>query len=215
MRFDDLATRLVAVEAKLATLTGTTVNSDTPATIADLDSRLSVVEVQVDHLIAEKTQEHVDAIVSAPADAAPVTVDQIVALSPSADVPEAAAIVSNVITTQKSADAITDENAAAAVAAAISAVVTADPAVVTNPDAITIAITSAVAEVPAPAPEVAAATSAMVAEIIATATGVDTVPATVQAQVAVAVATPSDAELDALEARLNAVEPKVDSLLGK
>ena len=215
MRFDDLATRLVAVEAKLATLTGTTVNSDTPATIADLDSRLSVVEVQVDHLIAEKTQEHVDAIVSAPADAAPVTVDQIVALSPSADVPEAAAIVSNVITTQKSADAITDENAAAAVAAAISAVVTADPAVVTNPDAITIAITSAVAEVPAPAPEVAAATSAMVADIIATATGVDTVPATVQAQVAVAVATPSDAELDALEARLNAVEPKVDSLLGK
>jgi len=215
MRFDDLATRLVAVEAKLATLTGTTVNSDTPATIADLDSRLSVVEVQVDHLIAEKTQEHIDAIVSAPADAAPVTVDQIVALSPSADVPEAAAIVSNVVAAQQSADAITDDNAAAAVAAAVSAVVTADPEVVTNPEAITIAITSAVAEVPAPAPEVAAATSAMVADIIATATGVDTVPATVQAQVAVAVATPSDADLDAIEARLNAVEPKIDSLLGK
>ena len=215
MRFDDLATRLVAVEAKLATLTGTTVNSDTPATIADLDSRLSVVEVQVDHLIAEKTQEHIDAIVSAPADAAPVTVDQIVALSPSADVPEAAAIVSNVVAAQQSADAITDDNAAAAVAAAVLAVVTADPAVVTNSEAITIAITSAVAEVPAPAPEVAAATSAMVADIIATATGVDTVPATVQAQVAVAVATPSDADLDAIEARLNAVEPKIDSLLGK
>jgi len=215
MRFDDLATRLVAVEAKLATLTGTTVNSDTPATIADLDSRLSVVEVQVDHLIAEKTQEHVDAIVSAPADAAPVTVDQVVALSPSVDVPEAAAIVSNVVAAQQSADAITDDNAAAAVAAAVSAVVTADPAVVTNPEAITIAITSAVAEVPAPAPEVAAATSAMVSDIIAAATGVDKVSTAIQAQVAVAVATPSDADLDALEARLNAVEPKVDSLLGK
>jgi tetrahydromethanopterin S-methyltransferase subunit G len=215
MRFDDLAIRLVAVEAKLATLTGTTVNSDTPATIADLDSRLSVVEVQVDHLIAEKTQEHVDAIVSAPADAAPVTVDQVVALSPSADVPEAAAIVSNVVAAQQSADAITDNNAAAAVAAAVSAVVTADPAVVTDPAAITIAITSAVAEVPAPAPEVAAATSAMVSDIIATATGVDKVSTAIQAQVAVAVATPSDADLDALEARLNAVEPKVDSLLGK
>jgi tetrahydromethanopterin S-methyltransferase subunit G len=215
MRFDDLATRLVAVEAKLATLTGTTVNSDTPATIADLDSRLSVVEVQVDHLIAEKTQEHIDAIVSAPADAAPVTVDQIVALSPSADVPEAAAIVSNVVAAQQSADAITDDNAAAAVAAAVSAVVTADPAVVTNSEAITIAITSAVAEVPAPAPEVAAATSAMVADIIATATGVDKVSTAIQAQVAVAVATPSDADLDAIEARLNAVEPKIDSLLGK
>jgi len=215
MRFDDLATRLVAVEAKLATLTGTAVNSDTPATIADLDSRLSVVEVQVDHLIAEKTQEHVDAIVSAPADAAPVTVDQVVALSPSVDVPEAAAIVSNVVAAQQSADAITDDNAAAAVAAAVSAVVTADPAVVTNPEAITIAITSAVAEVPAPAPEVAAATSAMVSDIIATATGVDKVSTAIQAQVAVAVATPSDADLDALEARLNAVEPKVDSLLGK
>jgi tetrahydromethanopterin S-methyltransferase subunit G len=215
MRFDDLATRLVAVEAKLATLTGTTVNSDTPATIADLDSRLSVVEVQVDHLIAEKTQEHIDAIVSAPADAAPVTVDQVVALSPSVAVPEAAAIVSNVVATQQSTDAITDDNVAAAVAAAVSAVVTADPAVVTNPEAITIAITSAVAEVPAPAPEFAAATSAMVADIIATATGVDKVSTAIQAQVAVAVATPSDADLDAIEARLNAVEPKIDSLLGK
>ena len=161
MRFDDLATRLVAVEAKLAALTGTTVDSDTPATIADLDSRLSVVEVQVDHLIAEKTQEHIDAIVSAPADANPVSVADVVALSPSAASPEAAAIVTAVLVTQQTADGITDENVAAAVSAAVSAVVTADPEVVTNPEAITIAITSAVAEVPAPAPEVAAAASAL------------------------------------------------------
>ena len=215
MRFDDLATRLVAVEAKLAALTGTTVDSDTPATIADLDSRLSVVEVQVDHLIAEKTQEHIDAIVSAPADAAPVSVADVVALSPSAASPEAAAIVTGVLVAQQTADGITDENVAAAVSAAVSAVVTADPKVVTNPEAITIAITSAVAEVPAPAPEVAAAASTLVAGIIASVTGVDTVPALIQAQVAVAVATPADADLDAIEARLNAVEPKIDNLLGK
>ena len=139
----------------------------------------------------------------------------VVALSPSAASPEAAAIVTAVLVAQQTADGITDENVAAAVSAAVSAVVTSDPEVVTNPEAITIAITSAVAEVPAPAPEVASAASALVAGIIASVTGVDTVPALIQAQVAVAVATPADADLDAIEARLNAVEPKIDNLLGK
>jgi len=37
----------------------------------------------------------------------------------------------------------------------------------------------------------------------------------VQQQIAEAVATPADPALDAIEARLNAVDAKLDSLLGK
>jgi len=43
MRFEDLAARLVAVEAKLANLTGTTVNTDNATSVEELDARLSVV----------------------------------------------------------------------------------------------------------------------------------------------------------------------------
>ena len=311
MRLDDLATRLVAVEAKLATLTGTTVNTDAPTTTEELDARLSVVEAQVDHLIAAKTAEHIDAIVAAPADAAPVAVEDVVALSPSADVPEAAAIVADVVADQHEADAIAEPEVAAVVAAAVAAVVSAEPEVVIDAVAITEAIIAAVADAPVPttvghsianqnicapgndvvwlyqgnmspdqwedtllinsgytwscpeaevtsgivtsganhdgiyyigiadasgtvaapasgkvytfyppesapalAPEVVQQVVDAVVNIIATATGVDEVAPEVVAQVSEAVATPADPALDAIEARLNIVETKVDTLLG-
>jgi hypothetical protein len=214
MRFEDLAARLVAVEAKLATLTGTSVNTDNATSIEELDARLSVVEVQVDHLIAVQTQEHVAAIVAAPAGDAPVEVEEVVALSPSAEVPAAADIVADVVTAQFEAEPVANDEVADIIAAAVMAVVTADPAVVTDPEAITEAIVAAVADMPAPAPEAEAEVAAAVAEIIAAATGEEVAPE-VQQQVVDAVAAPADPALDAIEARLNVAEAKVDSLLGK
>ena len=214
MRLEDLAARLVAVEAKLATLTGTAVNTDNATSIAELDARLSVVEVQVDQLIVEKTENHIDAIVAAPANDAPVEVEQVVALSPSADHAEAADIVADVVTAQFEAAPVTHEEVAEIIAAAVIAVVTAEPEVVVDPIAITEAIIAAVADMPTPAPEVAEEVADAVAQVIAAATG-EAVTPEVQQQVADAVATPADPALDAIEARLNVAEAKVDSLLGK
>lgn len=216
MRLNDLAARLVAVEAKLASLTGTTVDGNAPSALDELDARLTIVETTVDHLIAVKTQEHIDAIVSAPADSAPVTVADVVALSPSADVPAAADIVTAVVTDQHSNDAIENPEVAAVVVAAVAAIVQANPEVITEPAAITAAITAAVADAPAPTTSDATAqATAAIADIIATVTTTDTIAPAVQAQIAEAVATPADPVLDAIEVRLNAIEPKVDSLLGK
>jgi len=214
MRFEDLAARLVAVEAKLATLTGTSVNTDNATSVEELDARLSVVEAQVDHLIATKTQEHIEFIVAAPAGDAPVEVEDVVALSPSADVPAAADIVADVVTAQFEAEPVSHEEVADIIAAAVMAVVTAEPAVVTDPVAITEAIMEAVAEMPAPAPEVEAEVAAAVAQVIAAATGEEVTPE-VQQQVVEAVAAPADPALDVIESRLNVAEAKVDSLLGK
>jgi hypothetical protein len=214
MRFEDLAARLVAVEAKLATLTGTSVNTDNATSIEELDARLSVVEVQVDQLIAVQTQDHITAIVAAPAGDAPVEVEEVVALSPSAFVPEAADIVADVVAAQFEAESVEHTEAADIIAAAVMAVVTADPAVVTDPEAITEAIVAAVADMPAASPEVEAEVAAAVAQIIVAATGEEIAPE-VQQQVAEAVAAPADPALDAIEARLNIAEAKVDSLLGK
>ena len=214
MRFEDLATRLVAVEAKLATLTGTAVNTDNATSIEELDARLSVVEAQVDHLIAVQTQDHIDAIVSAPASVAPVEVEEVVALSPSADHAEAAEIVADVVSAQYEAEPVEHTEVAEIIAAAVMAVVTAEPEVVTDPVAITEAIVAAVADMPAPAPEVEAEVAAAIAQIIAAATGEEVAPE-VQQQVVEAVAAPADPVLDVIEARLNIAEAKVDSLLGK
>ena len=214
MRFEDLAARLVAVEAKLATLTGTAVNTDIAKSIEELDARLSIVEVQVDHLISTKTQEHVAAIVAAPAHDAPIEVEAVVALSPSVEVPAAADIVADVVTAQFESDPVEHTEVAEIVAAAVMAVVTAEPEVVTNPEAITAAIVAAVADMPAPTPEVEAEVAAAVAEIIAAATGEEVAPE-VHQQVVEAVAAPADPALEIIEARLNVAEAKVDSLLGK
>jgi hypothetical protein len=214
MRLEDLAVRLVAVEAKVASLMGIAANSDVATALEELDARLTLVEITVDHLVAEKTQEHIDAIVAAPADAAPVAVEAVVALSPSADVPEAAAIVADVVTDQHEAEPVTDAQVAAVVAAAVVAVITAEPEVVVDAVAITAEIVQAVADAPAPAAEVAQAVVDAVVEVIATATGVAEVAPEVVQQVMEAVAVPADPALDAVEARLDAAEAKVDSLLG-
>ena len=315
MRLEDLATRLVSVEAKLATLTGTSVNTDNATSIEELDARLSVVEVQIDQLIAVKTQEHVDTIVSAAAQAGESSqevVAEVVALSPSAEVPAAADIVAEVVQAQVEAPAVEHTEVADVVSAAVQAVVAAEPEVVIDPVAITEAIIAAVTDAPVPAtvghsianqnisapgsdvvwlyqgnmspsqwedtllikrgytwsapeadvtsgivingdshdgiyhisvadaggtavaptsgrvytfvppqsapelaPEVVQQIVDAVVEIIAAATGVEEVAPEVQQQVAEAVATPADPELDAIEARLNVAEAKVDTLLGK
>jgi len=213
MRLEDLAARLVAVEAKLATLTGTAVNTDNATSIEELDARLSLVEVQVDQLVFEQTEKHIDAIVYSPAEEAPLEVEDVVALSPSADHAEAADIVADVVTAQYEAAAIVNPEVADIIAAAVVAVVTAEPEVVIDPVAITAAIMEAVADMPAPAPEAAEEVKAAIAEIIAAATG-EAVTPEVEQQIVEAVATPADPALDAIEARLNIAESKLDSLLG-
>jgi hypothetical protein len=214
MRLEDLAARLVAVEAKLATLTGTSVNTDNATSIEELDARLSLVEVQVDQLIAEKTEAHIDAIIASLANDAPFEVEEVVALSPSADHAEAADIVADVVTAQFEAEPVEHSEVADIVSAAVMAVVAAEPEVVVDPVAITAAIIAAVADMPTPAPEVAQAAADAVAEVIAAATGEEVAPEVVQ-QVVEAVAVPADPALDAIEARLNVAESKVDTLLGK
>ena len=214
MRFEDLAARLVAVEAKLATLTGTAVNTDNATSVEELDARLSVVEAQVDQLIAVQTASHIDEIVAAPAGDAPVEVEDVVALSPSAYHAEAADIVADVLTAQVEAELVEHTEVADIVTAAVMAVVTAEPEVVVDTAAITAAIIDAVAEMPAPAPEMAQEVAAKIAEVIATATGEEVAPE-VHDDIFAAIATPADPALDAIEQRLNVAEAKVDSLLGK
>jgi len=214
MRLEDLAARLVSVEAKLATLTGTSVNTDNATSVEELDARLTLVEVQVDQLIAEKTEAQIDAIIASLANDAPFEVEEVVALSPSADHAEAADIVADVVTAQFEAEPVEHSEVADIVSAAVMAVVAAEPEVVVDPVAITAAIIAAVADMPTPAPEVAQAAADAVAEVIAAATGEEVAPE-VHAEIAQAVATPADPVLDAFEERLNAAEAKVDTLLGK
>ena len=213
MRLQDLAARLEDVEAKLATLTRTAVNTDNATSIEELDARLSVVEVQVDQLIVERTEKHIDAIVYSPAEEAPLEVEDVVALSPSADHAEAADIVADVVTVQYEAAAIVNPEVADVVAAAVVAVVTAEPEVVVDSVAITAAIVAAVADMPAPAPEMVQEVAKAVAQVIATATGEEVAPE-VHQQIVEAVSAPADPALDAIEARLNVAESKVDNLLG-
>jgi hypothetical protein len=214
MRLHDLAVRLAAVESKLATLTGTVANTDIIDDVAEFDQRLSVVEVQVDQLIALKTQEQVAVLVAAPAAAATVAVEEVVLLSPSVDDAEAVLVVEDVLHAQHEAEAIDNPEVAVVVAAAVAAVVAADPEVVKDPEAVAVLIKEAVAEAPVPSAEAVAATAEAVAAVVAAATGAEVAPE-VKEELAVAVAAPADPVLDALEARLAVAEAKVDSLLGK
>ena len=215
MRLYDLALRLAAVEAKLATLTGTVANTDIIDDVAEFDQRLSAVEVQVDQLIAQKTQEQIAAIIAAPADTLAVALEQVVVLSPSANDIEAVIVVEDVVQAQNEAAAIENPEVAAVVAAAVTAVVAADPEVVKDPEAVTALITEAVAEAPVPSAETVRRRAAdAVAVIVAAATGEQVTPE-VKEELVVAVAAPADPVLDSLEARLAATEAKVDSLLGK
>ena len=214
MRLYDLAVRLAAVETKLATLTGTVANTDIIDDVDEFDQRLSIVEVQVDQLIALKTQEQISAIVAAPATEVAGALEQVVVLSPSANDAEAVMIVEDVVQAQIEAIAIENPEIAVVVAAAIAAVVTADPEVVKDSEAVTILITEAVAEAPVPSADVVQAAVDAVAVIVAAATGEEVAPE-VKEELAVAVAAPADPFLDSIEERLAIAEAKVDNLLGK
>ena len=214
MRLYDLAVRLAAVETKLATLTGTVANTDIIDDVDEFDQRLSIVEVQVDQLIALKTQEQISAIVAAPATEVAGALEQVVVLSPSANDAEAVMIVEDVVQAQIEAIAIENPEIAVVVAAAIAAVVTADPEVVKDSEAVTILITEAVAEAPVPSADVVQAAVDAVAVIVAAATGEEVAPE-VKEELAVAVAAPADPFLDSIEERLAVAEAKVDNLLGK
>jgi len=214
MRLEDLAARLLLVEAKLSTLTGTTVNTENATSIDQLDTRLSIVEIQVSQLITEKAQSHINDIISAPADQSPVLAENVVILSASFSVAEAADIVEDVVQMQIESPEIEHSEVAAVVSAAVAAVVSAEPEVVTNPDAITVAITTAITEAPALDLELHEQATDAIVQIISAAIG-DEVSPEVQQQVSKALATESDPALDAIEARLTVAEAKVDSLLGK
>jgi hypothetical protein len=214
MRLYDLAVRLAAVETKLATLTGTVANTDIIDDVNEFDQRLSIVEVQVDQLIALKTQEQIAAIVAAPATEVAVALEQVVVLSPSANDAEAVMIVEDVIQAQIEAIAIENPEIAVVVAAAIAAVVTADPEVVKDPEAVTILITEAVAEAPVPSADAVQAVADAVAVIVAAATGEEVAPE-VKKELDVAIVAPADPILDSIEERLAIAEAKVDNLLGK
>lgn len=214
MRLYDLAVRLAAVEVKLSTLTGTVPNTDIIDDVAEFDQRLSVVEVQVDQLIAQKTQEQIVAIVAAPADTVAVALEQVVVLSPSANDVEAVIIVEDVVQAQNEAAAIENPEVAAIVAAAVAAVVTADPEIVKDPEAVTAFIIEAVAEAPVPTAEAVQAATDAVAVIVAAATGEEVTPE-VKEELVAAISAPADPVLDFIEVRLAATEAKVDGLLGK
>jgi hypothetical protein len=214
MRLYDLAVRLAAVETKLATLTGTVANTDIIDDVNEFDQRLSIVEVQVDQLIALKTQEQIAAIVAAPATEVAVALEQVVVLSPSANDAEAVMIVEDVIQAQIEAIAIENAEIAVVVSAAIAAVVTADPEVVKDPEAVTILITEAVAEAPVPSADAVQAVADAVAVIVAAATGEEVTPE-VKKELDVAIVAPADPILDSIEERLAIAEAKVDNLLGK
>jgi hypothetical protein len=214
MRLHDLAVRLAAVESKLATLTGTVANTDIIDDVAEFDQRLSVVEVQVDQLIALKTQEQVAVLVAAAASAAVVAVEEIVVLSPSVDDAEAVLVVEDVVHAQHEAAAIDNPEVAVVVAAAVAAVVAADPEIVKDPEAVAALIKEAVAEAPVPSAEAVQAAADAVAVVVAAATGTEVAPE-LKEELVVAVAAPADPVLDSLEARLAVAEAKVDSLLGK
>ena len=85
----DLAVRLTAVETKLATLAGLQAPGVDATSVEELNIRLTIVEKTVDELIAKPATEAVAALVAAPAGQPPAPVEEIVALSPAAAVPEA------------------------------------------------------------------------------------------------------------------------------
>jgi len=219
MRLDQLATRVALLESKVNFLiTGeyvAPVSTDNVTTI-DIEARLTLVETTVDMLVAQKTQEVMTTIATADsADGTTLNVDAIVALSPSATFPEASDIVSAVVQSQVELPAIESETAAAAVATAITTVVTAQPEVVTDSNMMIETILDALNNQPAvPAGTEADQAVEAVSAIIASVTG-EEITEEVKAQIIDAITSDSDPVLDAIEARLNVAEAKVDTLLGK
>jgi len=213
MRLDELASRLIILESKVNYLsTGVYDVSPVASDINELNVRLTMLETTVDMLVAQKTNEVMAAVAST--DGTTPDVETIVSLSPSATFPEASEIVTTIVQAQVELPAIESEAVAGAVAAAITAVVTAQPEVVTEPsdmtDAILVALTDYQAEFDET--EIVSAVE-MVSEIISNA-GVE-ITEEIKEQIAIAIGAQPDPALDAIEARLDAVEAKYSSLVSK
>jgi tetrahydromethanopterin S-methyltransferase subunit G len=211
MRLDELASRLIILESKVNYLsTGVYDVLPVASDINELNARLTMLEATVDMLVAEKTNEVMSTIAST--EGTTPDVDVIVSLSPSATFPEASEIVTAIVQAQVELPAIESEAVAGAVATAITAVVTAQPEVVTEPsdmtDAILVALTDYQAEFDET--EIVSAVE-MVSEIISNA-GVE-ITEEIKEQIAIAIGAQPDPALDAIEARLDAVEAKYSSLV--
>jgi uncharacterized small protein (DUF1192 family) len=210
MFLEDLVRRLIAVENKLTVLTGELFDSEEILTLDHLDERLSIVELEIDSLVAEKAKSCIDEIVLAPANEVKVTVDQVVALSPSSYIPEAAAIVASVVQDQIESPAVAPE-VAEVVSVAISTIVSSSPEVLTDSVAITAAITDAIAQAPVPPSELVDTAAVAVANIISTVTG-EEVTLETHTGILEAVVEISSCILEEFEERIAYIEAKIENL---
>ena len=213
MRLDELASRLTILESKVNYLS-TGVYDVLPVTndIIELDARLTMLETTVDMLVAEKTNEVMSTVAST--DGTTPNVDTIVSLSPSATFPEASEIVTTVVQSQVESPAIESEAVAGAVAIAITAVVTAQPEVVTEPSIMTDVILTALTDYQAEFNETEIESAVEMLSTIISNTGIE-VTDEIKDQIAVAIGAQPNPMLDAIEDRLNIVESKYNTLVSK
>jgi len=213
MRLDELASRLIILESKVNYLsTGVYNVLPVASDITELDARLTMLETTVDMLVAQKTNEIMSTV--ATTEGTTPDVDTIVSLSPSATFPEASDIVSAVVQSQVELPAIESETGAAAIATAITSVVTAQPEVVTDADMMIEVILNAIADQPSVPAEEADQTVEALGKIISNVTGQD-VTEEIKAQIIEAITSEPNPILDSIEARLDAVESKYNTLVSK
>jgi hypothetical protein len=217
MRLEQLATRLSILESKVSFLmTGeyTTPASTDNVTAMDIDARLTLVETTVDMLVAQKTQEVMSSIATADSsEGTTPSVDAIIALSPSATFPEASDIVSAVVQSQIELPAIESEVVAETVSTVVTTVITAQPEVVTDSEMMINTILDVLSNQPAiaegdEANQAIDAVSTIISNIIG-----EEISEEVKAQIVDAITSDSDPLLDAIEARLGAVESKYNTLV--
>ena len=144
---ESLAVRLAAVETRLNTISGLQVPGVYASSIQELDIRLNIVESAVKELAAKPVVDAVTELVTAAAYQSPIFIGDIIALSPSAEAPEAAAIVTAVLSAQAAAPAVTDTQVIDITTAALAALVNAEVDVVTDMEALTDSILNAVYDV--------------------------------------------------------------------
>ena len=214
MRLEQLATRIALLESKVNFLiTGelTPVSVD-GITVETIDARLSLVEITVDMLLVQKTKEVMISVASSEATEAP-SVEAIVALSPSATFPEASEIVAAVIESQIQLPAIESDAVTATVATAITTILTAEAEVVTDSAKMIETILDALTNQPAIADGTDAEQAIeAVSAIIASLTG-EEITEEIKAQIVDAIVSDSDPLLDSIEARLDIVEAKYNTLV--
>ena len=192
----------------------TTPASTDNVTAMDIDARLTLVETTVDMLVAQKTQEVMSSIATADSsEGTTPSVDAIVALSPSATFPEASDIVSAVVQSQIELPAIESEVVAETVSTVVTTVITAQPEVVTDSEMMINTILDVLSNQPAiaegdEANQAIDAVSAIISNIIG-----EEISEEVKAQIVDAITSDSDPLLDAIEARLDAVESKYNTLV--